>query len=69
MKVLIACEMSGRVRDAFIRRGHEAVSCDILPSMTGGPHYQGNVFDILEEDWDLIIAHPPCTKLTIATNR
>lgn len=69
MKVLVACEMSGRVRDAFIRKGHEAMSCDILPSMTGGPHYQGNVFDILEEDWDLIIAHPPCTKLTVAANR
>lgn len=63
MKVLIACEFSGRVRDAFLRRGHDAISCDLLPSEKEGPHYQGDVRDILEDDWDLMIAHPPCTYL------
>lgn len=66
MKVLVACEYSGRVRDAFIARGHEAVSCDILPSDATGPHYQGDVRDVLGDGWDLMIAHPPCTYLTIA---
>jgi hypothetical protein len=63
MKVLIACEYSGRVRDAFIARGHDAVSCDLLPTDTPGPHYVGNVQDILADRWDMMIAHPPCTYL------
>jgi hypothetical protein len=63
MKVLIACEYSGRVRDAFIARGHDAVSCDLLPTDTPGPHYIGNVQDILADHWDMMIAHPPCTYL------
>ena len=64
MKVLIACEYSGRVRDAFLARGHDAMSCDLLPTEADGPHYCGDVFDILHEGWDLMIAHPPCTYLT-----
>jgi len=63
MKVLIACEYSGRVRDAFIKNGHDAMSCDLLPTDVFGPHYQGDVFDIINEGWDLMIAHPPCTYL------
>lgn len=63
MRVLVACEYSGRVRDAFISRGHEAISCDLLPTDVAGPHYQGDVRDILGNDWDLMIAHPPCTYL------
>lgn len=64
MKVLVACEFSGRVRDAFLKKGHEAISCDILPTEVPGPHYQGDVTDILHaESWDLIVAHPPCTYL------
>jgi hypothetical protein len=63
MKVLVACEYSGRVRDAFIAKGHDAMSCDILPSDAAGPHYQGDVTDILYDSWDLIIAHPPCTYM------
>jgi hypothetical protein len=63
MKVLIACEYSGTVRDAFRRRGHDAVSCDLLPSDAPGPHYQGDVSDIIVDGWDLMVAHPPCTYL------
>ena len=63
MKILIACEYSGVVRDEFIKRGHNAVSCDILASEAPGPHYQGDVLDILYNGWDMIIAHPPCTYL------
>lgn len=63
MKVLVACEYSGRVRDAFIRRGHDAVSCDILPTEQPGPHIQGDVRALLRQPWDLVIAHPPCTRL------
>lgn len=66
MKVLIACEFSGIVRDAFIKRGHEAVSCDILPTESDGPHYQGDVLDIIDDGWDMMIAHPPCTYICIA---
>lgn len=66
MKVLIACEYSGRVRDAFIARGHDAMSCDLLPSDAPGPHYQGDVFDIIGNGWDLMIAHPPCTDLAVS---
>lgn len=64
MRVLVACEYSGRVRDAFIRRGHDAMSCDILPTDALGPHYQGDVRDILGDGWDLMVAHPPCTYMT-----
>lgn len=64
MRVLVACEYSGRVRDAFIRRGHEAMSCDILPTDSPGPHYQGDVQNILGDNWDLMVAHPPCTYMT-----
>ena len=64
MRVLVACEYSGTVRDAFIRAGHYAMSCDLLPSDSLiGDHYQGNVLDILDHGWDLMIAHPPCTYL------
>lgn len=64
MKILVACEYSGRVRDAFIGCGHDAMSCDILPTDAPGPHYQGDVRDVLGDNWDLMVAHPPCTYLT-----
>jgi len=64
MRVLVACEYSGAVRNAFLRAGHYALSCDLLPSDSPlGDHYQGNVLDILDHGWDLMIAHPPCTYL------
>ncbi len=63
MKVLVACEYSGRVRDAFLALGHDAMSCDLLPTDAPGPHYQGDVQDVLGQGWDLMIAHPPCTYL------
>lgn len=63
MKVLVACEESGTVRDAFIAKGHDAISCDILPTSKPGPHYQGSVLDIMNDGWDMMIAHPPCTRL------
>lgn len=67
MKILVACEYSGIVRDAFIRAGHDAISCDILDTESPGPHYKGDVKNILySEEWDMIIAHPPCTRLTLA---
>lgn len=66
MKVLVACEYSGAVRDAFIAKGHEAMSCDLLPTDRPGPHYQGDVKDILYDGWDLMIAHPPCTYLSVS---
>jgi hypothetical protein len=70
MRVLIACEYSGTVRDAFIRAGHYAASCDLLPSdSTLGDHYQCSVLDILDHDWDLMIAHPPCTHLAVSGAR
>ena len=69
MKVLVACEFSGIVRDAFIARGHEAVSCDLLPTERPGPHIQGDVLEILEYGWDMMIAHPPCTYLCRQSNR
>jgi len=69
MRVLIACEFSGAVRDAFIGEGHDAMSCDLLPNETPGPHYQGSVMDILNDGWDLMIAHPPCTYLTLTGNK
>lgn len=63
MNVLIACEFSGIARDAFIKLGHDAISCDILPSDLPGPHYQGDVFEIINDGFDIMIAHPPCTYL------
>lgn len=69
MKVLIACEYSGAVRDAFITAGHNAVSCDLLPTEKPGPHYEGDVFDIIGCGWDLMIAHPPCTHLAVSGAR
>lgn len=69
MKVLVACEYSGRVRDAFIACGHDAVSCDLLPSDSDGPHHQGDVAEILHFGWDLMIAHPPCTHLAVSGSR
>ena len=66
MKVLISCEYSGRVRDAFIAMGHDAMSCDLLPTDADGPHYQGDVFDLDLTQFDMMIAHPPCTYLTNA---
>ena len=69
VKVLVACECSGTVRDAFTLRGHEAMSCDLLPSESPGHHYQGDVRDILDRDWDLMIAHPPCTHLAVSGAR
>jgi hypothetical protein len=70
MRVLIACEYSGAVRDAFRAAGHDAMSCDLLPTDAPGPHYQGDVRDVLQPDrWDLMIAHPPCTHLAVSGAR
>jgi hypothetical protein len=69
MKVLIACEYSGRVRDAFTALGHDAMSCDLLPTDAPGKHYQGDVFDIINDGWDLMVAHPPCTHLAVSGAR
>lgn len=69
MRVLVACEFSGRVRDAFIALGHDAMSCDLLPTEKPGPHYQGDVRDVLDYPWDLMIAHPPCTHLAVSGAR
>lgn len=66
MKVLVACEYSGTVRDAFIAKGHDAMSCDLLPTESPGPHYQGNLFDVIDYPWDLAIFHPPCTNLSVS---
>jgi len=69
MKVLVACEFSGIVRDAFTREGHFAVSCDLLPTERPGKHIHGNVLDYLHLGWDLMIAHPPCTYLAVSGAR
>lgn len=69
MRVLVACEFSGTVRDAFIKLGHDAVSCDLLPTEKKGPHIQGDVLEILNDGWDLMIAHPPCTHLAVSGAR
>ena len=69
MRILVACEYSGRVRDAFLRRGHDAISCDLLPTETPGPHYQGDVRDLFNDKWDMLIAHPPCTHLAVSGAR
>jgi hypothetical protein len=66
MRVLVACEYSGAVRDEFIKLGHDAISCDLLPTDVAGPHYQGDVFDIINDGWDLMIAFPPCTHLALS---
>jgi site-specific DNA-cytosine methylase len=69
MRVLIACEYSGAVRDAFIAQGHDAISCDLLPTDAPGPHHQGDVRDIIEDGFDLMVAHPPCTDLAVSGAR
>jgi hypothetical protein len=69
MKVLVACEESGVVRNAFAARGHLAVSCDLLPTESTGIHYHGDILDIINLGWDLMIAHPPCTYITISANK
>ncbi len=69
MKVLVACEYSGRVRDAFLANGHDAMSCDLLPTEVPGPHYQGSVTDVINDGWDLMICHPPCTHLAVSGAR
>jgi len=69
MRVLVACEFSGVVRRAFRAQGHEAWSCDLLPSEDGGPHIQGDVLEVLPWGWDLMIAHPPCTHLAVSGAR
>lgn len=69
MKVLVACEFSGVVRDAFLRRGCDAWSCDYLDTERIGPHIKGNVLEILHSGWDMMIAHPPCQYLSLAGNK
>jgi site-specific DNA-cytosine methylase len=69
MKILVACEFSGIVRDAFIARGHDAWSCDLLPTERSGPHRQCDVFKVLDERWDMMIAFPPCTHLAVSGAR
>jgi len=68
-KILVACEYSGTVRDAFIRAGHDAMSCDLLPNEAPGAHYQGDLFDVIDYPWDLAIFHPPCTHLSVSGSR
>ena len=68
-KILVACEYSGRVRDAFIAAGHETMSCDLLPTDVPGPHYKGDVRDVLPDGWDLMVCHPPCTHLSVSGAR
>lgn len=69
MNVLIGCEYSGVVRDAFIEAGHDAMSCDLLPTDVPGPHYQGDIRDVLDYPWDIGIFHPPCTDLSVSGAR
>ena len=69
MRVLVACEYSGRVRDAFQAMGHDAMSCDLLPTESPGNHYQGSVFDVINDGWDLMVCHPPCTDLAVSGAR
>ncbi len=69
MKILIACEFSGTVREAFKAKGHDAWSCDILPTEIEGQHIQGDVLEVLDQGWDMMIAHPPCTYLTVTANK
>jgi hypothetical protein len=69
VRVLVACEFTGTVRDAFLRHGHDAVSADLLPTEVPGPHHHGDVRDILDDGWDLMVAHPPCTHLARSGSR
>ena len=69
MRVLVACEFSGTVRDAFLKLGHDAVSCDLLPTESKGPHLRCDVRDVLGDGWDLMVAHPPCTHLAVSGAR
>ena len=69
MRVLVACEYSGKVRDAFRDKGHDAWSCDLLPTDVEGQHIQGSVLDVLDQGWDLMVAHPPCTHLAVSGAR
>jgi len=69
MKILVACEYSGTVRDAFIAKGHDAWSCDLIPTESPGPHIQGSVLDILDDGWDMMIGHPPCNYISYAATR
>jgi len=69
LKVLVACEFSGIVRDAFIKKGYDAISCDLIPSELPGPHIQDDVLNHLDDGWDLMIAHPPCTRLAVSGAR
>ena len=69
MKVLVACEFSGVVRDAFSACGHDAMSCDLLPGEGSGAHYQGDVRDVIDYPWDLMVAHPPCTHQSVSGAR
>lgn len=69
MRVLVGCEYSGVVRDAFLALGHDAMSCDLLPSDAPGPHYTGDLFDVIDYPWDLAIFHPPCTHLSVSGSR
>jgi len=69
MRILVGCEFSGRVRDAFIARGHDAISCDFLESERPGPHIRGNVLNYLNDGWDMLLAFPPCTHLAISGAR
>jgi hypothetical protein len=69
MRVLVGCEFSGTVRDAFLRLGHDAWSCDLIPCETDGPHIQGDVRDVLADNWQLAIFHPPCTHLAVSGAR
>lgn len=68
-RVLVACEFSGTVRDAFRGHGCDAWSCDVLPSEVSGPHYQCDVMKVIDQDWDLMVAHPPCTHLAVSGAR
>ena len=69
MRVLVACEYSGIVRDAFLAAGHDALSCDLLPTERPGPHHEGDVRDVLFDGWDLMVCHPPCTHLAVSGAR
>lgn len=68
-RVLVACEFTGRVRDAFIEQGHDAYSVDLIDTAVPGPHFTGDMFDYVDKGWDLIVAHPPCTAIACAGNR
>lgn len=69
LRVLVACEYSGSVRDAFRALGHDAISCDLLPTDVPGPHHQGDVFDVISDGFDIMVAHPPCTHLAVSGAR